>query len=125
MEFDSGILSTEPPIDSGLSGVAFPLQDLDFPAKGSFVWNPSPEAGASQDAELDLRHVEPTTVLGRMVELQPFYDAPGFGSGKCLVQGSRTMSVQVVQDNTHHRGFGVGLVHQPSHLSAGLLRSRT
>jgi len=86
MEFGPGILNIEPPIDNGLSGVAFLLQRLYFSAKGGFVGNSLLlEAGTRQDAELDLRHVEPTSVFRRMVEFQPFYDASGFSGGKCLV----------------------------------------
>ena len=56
MEFRTGILGVEPPVDGGSGSIAFLLQGLDFPAKGRLVGDPPPEAGASQDTKLDLRH---------------------------------------------------------------------
>jgi hypothetical protein len=49
------------------------------------VGDTQPEAGASQHAKLDLRHVEPTAVLEGVVELQPFHDMPGFSGGEGLM----------------------------------------
>ena len=43
--------------------------------------------GADQYAELDFRQVQPTAMLGGIVKLQPFSDAPGFLGGEGLVQG--------------------------------------
>ncbi len=85
MQFGPCILSTEPPIDSGFSSIALPLQGFDFPEEGALIGDTPLEATASQDTELDLRHIEPTAVLGSMVELQPFHDAPGLSGRKCLV----------------------------------------
>src|SRR4029450_3971578 len=48
----------------------------------------SVEALAAQHSDLDFDHVEPTCVLGGVVELQPSQNAPGFGGRKCLVQGA-------------------------------------
>lgn len=38
------------------------------------------QALAVEDADLDLDHVEPTGVLGRVVEFQTAQDAAGFGA---------------------------------------------
>ena len=54
MEFGSGVLGVEPPVDGGSGGVALPHQGLDFPAEGILVGETPPEAGAGQYAELDL-----------------------------------------------------------------------
>ena len=85
MEFHPGILCVKPPMDGGLGGIAFPLQGLDCPVEGGLVWDTLLEARASQHTKLDLRHVEPTAVLGFVMELQPFYDTPGLSGRKSLV----------------------------------------
>ncbi len=121
MEFRPSILGVEAPMDRGSGGVSLPLQGLNFSAEGSLIGDTPPQARSGQDAELDLRHVEPTAVFGGVVELQPLYDTPGLRGRKGLVQGSRAMSVQVIQNNSHHRGLRVGLIHQPTHLTGEVL----
>ena len=90
MEFRPGVLCAEAPMNGGVGGIALPLQSMDFPAEGGLVGDTPPEAGAGQHAKLDLRHVDPTGVLGCVVELQPFNDTPGLGGKEGLVQGSWT-----------------------------------
>ena len=85
MKLCPGILGVKPPMDGSSGGIALPFQGLYFPAESGLVRDTPPEAGASQNAKLDLRHVEPTAVFGRVVELQPFYDPPGLGGGEGLV----------------------------------------
>ena len=70
-EFDAGIQSGELPVYSflGLVSPLFPL--LCFLCERLHVWEPSIQALHRQDAELDLRDIEPTTMLGGMVDLQP------------------------------------------------------
>ena len=58
---------------------------------------------------------QPTAVLGRVVELQPFYDAPGLGGGEALgealLEGSGAVGVEIVQDHPDRLDLRVGLVH--------------
>ena len=79
------------------------------------------QAGAGQYAELDFRHVQPTSVLGGVVELQPLRNPPGLWRRERLVQGRRTVRVQVVHDHPHHGGLRVSFVHQPTHLMGEVL----
>ena len=121
MKFGSGVLGVEPPVDGGLGGVALLLQSLDFLPEGLLVGKPLFEARAGQNAELYLRHVQPTAVLGGVVELQPFGDPPGLGSREGLVQRRRAMGVQIVQNHPHYLGLRVGLIRQPTHLLGEVL----
>ena len=82
MELPPGVLGSKPPVDGGSGGISLLFESLDLPIKGNLVGDTLPQAGSCQDTELDLRHIEPTAVLGRMVELQPFYDPPGLRGGK-------------------------------------------
>ena len=85
MELPPGVLGSKPPVDGGLGGIALPFQGSDFPVESGLVGDTLSQAGSRQDAKLDLRHVEPTAVFGRVVELQPFYDPPGLRGGEGLV----------------------------------------
>ena len=76
MEFGSGVLDAEAPVDPGLSLVPLLLQGLDLPAERILAGETLLEVTAGEDAELDLRHVQPTAVPGRVVKLQP-PDPPG------------------------------------------------
>ena len=71
MEFGSGILDAEAPVDAGLSFVSLQFQGVDLPAEGFLVRETLPEATAGEDAELDLRHIQPAAMLGSVVKLQP------------------------------------------------------
>ena len=79
MELGSGILGGEPPVDGGPRLVSLSHRGSDHPLERFLAGEPLVEAGAGQYAELDFGHVQPTAVLGRVVELQPFHDPPRLG----------------------------------------------
>ena len=65
VEFRPGVLNAEAPVDDGLGFISLPLQGVDFPAEGFLSRDSLPEAVAGEDAELYLRHIEPTaTAVG-------------------------------------------------------------
>ena len=69
-EFDAGILSGEPPLGSDACTVASPLPGRDVPFQGRPVGDALGHV-TGKDAELDLGHIEPGAVLGRMMDLEP------------------------------------------------------
>ena len=99
MKFGSCVPGVEPPVDGGPGRIALLDQGLDFPPESLLAGDPLLQAGAGQDAELDLRHVEPTAVLGGVMKLQPLGNPPGFPSRESLVQRCPAMGVQIVQDH--------------------------
>ena len=76
MEFGGGIEDAKAPVDAGFSLVPLQFQGMDLSAERFLVWETLSEATAREDAELDLRHIEPTAVLVGVVKLQPLGDAP-------------------------------------------------
>src|SRR6478609_8612142 len=68
-----------------------------------------------QHAQLDLRHVQPTAMLGRVMDLQPLDDAPGLLRRERLVQRRRLVRVQVVQHQHHPLGLRMNLFDEPAH----------
>ena len=97
MQVGSGVMGVEAPVDGGLGGVALSNQSLDLPPESFLVGEPLSEAGAGQYAELDFRHIQPTSVLGGVVELQPFGNPPGLRCRERFVQRRHAVSVQVVR----------------------------
>ena len=77
MELGSGILGAEAPVDGGLGGVALGLVGADGSSQIYVVAVASLQTGSGQYAELDFRHVQPAGVLGGVVKLETFHDAPG------------------------------------------------
>jgi hypothetical protein len=64
------IFGRKAPFDLGAGGIArfFPL--LDFSRERLFLSDAPVQALATQDAQLDFRHIQPTAMLGRVVKLQ-------------------------------------------------------
>ena len=121
MELGSGAQYAEAPIDAGLSLVSFQFQGLDLPAERFLVRETLPEAAAGDNTELDLRHIQPTAMLGRVVKLQTPRYAPRLLRRKSLVQRRLAVGIEIVQHQADHRDIGVGLVYQPAHLMGDVL----
>ena len=73
--FGASLLGREHPFDAGAGGVAFALPGGDFPLERVARVDAAVQALALEHPDLDLDHVEPARVLGRVVELQPPQDA--------------------------------------------------
>ena len=71
---------------------------------------------SAEDAELNLRHVEPAAVLGSVVKLQAFAYLPSLIGPEGLVERSGFMDVQVVQYHPNLFCFWVSFIDQPPHL---------
>ena len=59
-----------------------------FVAEPVWVVDSAVEALAAQHADFDLDHVEPTGVLGSVVELEAAQNSPGFGGCEGLIEGA-------------------------------------
>jgi hypothetical protein len=70
-ELSIRILPGEAPFDGAPLLVALALPRVDFGAQSLFTGNAPIQALATEDPNLDLCHVQPTRVLGRVVELHP------------------------------------------------------
>ena len=82
MEFASGVLGSEPPVNGSSYRVPLRHAGTDGSFQAIFISVASAQAGPDQHAELDLRHIQPASVLGSVVELQPLGNAPGLGRRK-------------------------------------------
>ena len=112
----TGILTGKLPVYNGPRGVALRRQGHSLPPERRGVRDAAGQALPAEHPDFNLRHIEPATMLGRIVELQSAQHPPGLGRREGLVQGGRSVSVEVVQNHPNHLGLWVSLVHQPPHL---------
>ena len=86
-----------------------------FPRQVFLAGYPAVKALPGQHPQFYLRYIQPTPVLRRVVNLQPFGDAPRLGRLEGLVQGREAVGVQIV----HHQDYPVFVrvvhVHQLLH----------
>jgi hypothetical protein len=84
-ELDAGISRCKAPVSLVVMVVAAVLPDVDLTLEGGPIWNTPIEALAGQNGELGLGHIEPATVLGRVVPFEPLDETAGFLGWECLV----------------------------------------
>ena len=111
----------ELPVNRGLSGIAGGLHCGQLTFQRSFGSDAPLQALASKDAQFDLGHVEPTAMLGGVMELQLLPQAMGFCRRKGLIERSRFVGVEIVQDDPNHLRLRVAFIDQPFQLVGEVL----
>src|ERR1700722_20152293 len=86
LQLDPGILSCESPPHFGLRLIAMALPSRDFVPQRRHLVDPAVKALTGENTQLSLRHVQPTAMLRRIVDLQPLPQSPRFCGGKGFVQ---------------------------------------
>ena len=109
LELDPGILSGEAPVDPTSGAVARRLPFRDLPLQGRPVGQPPVQALLRQHGKLDLGHVQPAPMLGRVVQLQPIGQPLRLGRLERLIQRRGRVGVEVVLDQ--HDLLSVGVTH--------------
>src|SRR5665647_78958 len=101
------ILSGELPLDGPLQGVSSLLPGIDLVAQELSAVDAPVQASATEDADLDLRHVQPAGMLGRVVELDAAQELCGCARAQHIVETFPEVDVQVVQHEVHTTRLGV------------------
>src|SRR5450755_2747734 len=114
-QLSSRILASKRPLDAASFGVAFALPSIDLTAGGRLIHQPSAEALTVQDANLDFRHVQPTRVLGSVVEHDSAQKRGGSHWAELLFEALAEMRVEVVENQVNLSGGGVGALEQSLH----------
>src|SRR4029450_2362406 len=73
------------------------------------------EALLLEDTQFDLSHVQPTPMLGGVMELELPSKPPCLGRLERFIQRCDLMGIEIVQHNPNHAGFWVAFVHQALH----------
>src|SRR5712691_1672370 len=98
------VLTGERPIDAASFGVALALPRVDLASRGLSIHQPPPEALTLQDADLDLRHVQPAGMLGRVVKLHAPQQRSGRRATQHLLETGTKVGVEVVQNQMDRPG---------------------
>src|SRR5882762_2540523 len=123
-EFDPCICDGEAPVDGRFHLIAFGFPVPDFLLDDCRSVEAAIETLAMQNTQLCFRHVQPTAVFGRGVDLQPPRQAARLRGAKRLIEGRNRMRVQVVLHQPHTQGLRVDLLQEhadtsgPVHLGA-------
>ena len=77
-QLDARIIGGEAPVHSHHVPVALVLPGVNFPAQHLLIRNPAVQALPGQHSDFNFSHVQPTPMLGGVVNLQTFGNAPRF-----------------------------------------------
>ena len=105
-QFMSGGFNGESPVNLGSSFIAFGLPCCDLMNQEVSVVNAAVETLLGEDIDLDFGHVEPTGVLGRVMEFKFLHEPTCFVWRKGLIEGATNMGVQIVQYQTNPASGG-------------------
>src|SRR5258708_24423044 len=109
LEFDPGVGRCEAPIHPTGARVPPLLPGADFVDERLFVRDPTIQALAAQDTQLDLGHVQPAPVLGRVMNLQLVGQALRLRRSEGLIERGRAVRIQLIHDQ--HDGFRLGIAY--------------
>ncbi len=112
LELDAGVGGSETPINRGRPGVALGLPGGDLTLQRGLGWDTAAQALTREDAELQLRDVEPTAVDRGGVECELVRQALGLGRWEGRVERARRVRVEVVEHQHDALGLGIVLVDQ-------------
>lgn len=98
LEFDASIFCSKLPIGTLAGSISRLLPRLHLASKRFNVSNPSIQTLLRQDTKLNLRHIEPTAMLRRVMNLQSLHIRPRLLRRKTLIQRTYLVNVQIV----HH-----------------------
>ena len=77
-QLDARVIGGEAPVHSHHVPVALVLPGVNFPAQHLLIRNPAVQALPGQHSDFNFSHVQPTPMLGGVVNLQTFGDTPRF-----------------------------------------------
>ena len=86
LEFTTGVVGGESPVYGGYRLITFIFKSSDFRFESLLTWKPPIKTLSAEYTQLNLSHVEPTTVFGRAVKLQALGDASRFRRLERVVQ---------------------------------------
>ena len=78
MELVTSVIGSEAPRDGAVLSIALGLQGGDALAQVLHACHPTRQTATGKNTDLDLGHIEPTAMFGRVVELHPLQKSPGF-----------------------------------------------
>ena len=94
------------PVGLGVKGVAALFPGGDFVDQGLLVGDAAIKALRREDGEFGFGHVEPTSVLGRVMPFEPFNEAARFCGGEGFVERCGRVRAEIVLNENDFVGVG-------------------
>ena len=113
-QFSIRILTSKVPLDGSLLGIAGLLPGIDFGLQKFSAGDASVQTLPTEDANLDLSHIQPTCVLGRVVELDTAQEFLGSAYPQYVVEALSEVGVQVIEHQVNSTCLGVYASEQPT-----------
>src|SRR3984957_12961245 len=117
------LLGVEHPFDPSSGVVAFLHPGGDFRDQFLAAADSPVHTLTAKNADLELAHIQPARVLGRVMDLQPLQYAMGFWRWKRLIQRAWAMGGQIVHHHTDHVRTRIMDIDQVTHASGKVHRS--
>ena len=95
------VLSSELPLDGPAQRVSSGLPGIDFTLQKLRRWHSAIQTLTTEGADLDLCHVEPTRMLGGVVEAYSAQQCAGCTLAQYIVEAFSEVDVQVVEHKMH------------------------
>src|SRR6202158_4972315 len=102
------------PLDTATSGVWPPLPRRYLGGENSLLGSAARQALALQNPDLDLGHIQPARMLGRVVELDPAQQCHGHLQAQHFFKALAHMRVEVVQDQVNLAHVRITATQQPA-----------
>ena len=118
------ILSSEIPLDGSILGVACLLPCSHFGFQKFSITNAPIQTLPTENANLDLSHVQPTRVLWGVVELNTAQELLGSACSQHVVEALFEVGVQVIEHQVNSSCLGVPLQKMAARL-VSISSSRT
>src|SRR5438876_9969545 len=99
MHLSPSISAGKAPMDTRLLRIALSRQGHNVLPQMIEALDAFGQTASFKNADLDLGHIEPTAMFGRVMHLQSLPDALRFLRGKRLVEAGRRMRIEIV----HHQ----------------------
>src|SRR5438270_11244243 len=96
MELVTSITGSKAPGDGAALSIALGLQGNDALAQVLHALHATRQTATSKDTDLDLGHIQPTAMLGRIMKLHPLQNPSRFWRREGFIQGRRGVRVQII-----------------------------
>jgi hypothetical protein len=105
-QHDPGILCCESAPRFRLRSIAIVLRNFDFMPQHRHFVHSTVETLPRKNTQFSVRHIQPTAMLGRIVDLQPLPQSPRLDGGKGFVQCPTGVRIEIVQTSTRRSTCG-------------------
>src|SRR6266571_4650869 len=114
MHLSPSISTRKAPMDAAVVRIALSSQGHNMLPEMIEALDTFGQTPPFKNADLDLSHIQPTAMFGRVMHLQSLPDTLGFRRCKRLVEAGCRMRVEIVHHQANHSCIRIDLIDQPT-----------